>query len=43
VAAVRRRSRAVDLALAVADGFRIHITGRNTAVLAYYGAAARHP
>jgi membrane protein len=43
VAAVRRRSRAVDLALAVADGFRIHITGRNTAVLAYYGVLTLFP
>lgn len=43
VAAVRRRSRAVDLALAVADGFRTHITGRNTAVLAYYGVLTLFP
>ena len=43
VAAVRRRSRAVDLALAVADGFRNHITGRNTAVLAYYGVLTLFP
>jgi membrane protein len=43
VAAVRRRSHAVDLALDVADGFRNHITGRNTAVLAYYGVLTLFP
>lgn len=40
---LRRRSRVVDLALDVADGFRRHITGRNAAVLAYYGVLTLFP
>jgi len=43
VAAVRRRSKAIDLALAVVDGFRYHLTGRNAAVLAYYGVLTLFP
>ena len=37
VTAVRRRSRAVDLIVETLDGFRRHLTGRNGAVLTYYG------
>lgn len=43
VQAVRRRSAPVDLAARVADGFSRHITGRNAAVLAYFGVLTLFP
>jgi len=39
----RRRFAAVDLVARVADGFRLHITGRNAAVLAYFGVLTLFP
>lgn len=40
---VRRRSRAVDIAVDVALGFVRHSSGRNSAVLAYYGFLTLFP
>jgi YihY family inner membrane protein len=40
---LRRRSRVVDVIVATADGFRRHLSGRNTAVLAYYGVLTLFP
>ena len=34
---IRRRSRFVDVVVETLDGFRRHLTGRNAAVLTYYG------
>src|SRR5690606_4971876 len=43
VQAVRRRSAPVYLAARVAEGFSRHITGRNAAVLAYFGVLTLFP
>lgn len=40
---VRRRFPAADVVARVADGFRTHITGRNAAVLAYFGVLTLFP
>ncbi len=40
---VRRRSRTVDIVVESLDGFRRHLTGRNAAVLAYYGFLTLFP
>jgi membrane protein len=40
---VRRRSRTVDIVIESLDGFRRHLTGRNAAVLAYYGFLTLFP
>ncbi|MAT07090.1 MAG: hypothetical protein CL424_18815 [Acidimicrobiaceae bacterium] len=39
----RRRSRPVDVIVEVLDGFRRHLTGRNAAVLTYYGFLTLFP
>ena len=43
VVALRRRSRAVDLAVELIDGWRLHFMGRNAAVLTYYGFLSIFP
>lgn len=43
VVAVRRRFMPADVVARVADGFGRHITGRNAAVLAYYGVLTLFP
>lgn len=43
VMALRRRLPPADLIARVADGFRNHITGRNAAVLAYFGVLTLFP
>lgn len=43
VAAMRRRNRFVDVAVETLDGFRRHLTGRNGAVLTYYGFLTLFP
>ena len=40
---VRRRSVPVDVVVETLDGFRRHLTGRNAAVLAYYGFLTLFP
>ncbi len=40
---MRRRSRAADIVVESFDGFRLHLTGRNAAVLAYYGFLTLFP
>lgn len=39
----RRRSTAIDVVVETLDGFRRHFTGRNAAVLAYYGFLTLFP
>lgn len=43
VIALRRRSRIVDVIIETLDGFRRHLTGRNAAVLTYYGFLTLFP
>lgn len=43
VTALRRRNRFVDVVVETADGFRRHLTGRNGAVLTYYGFLTLFP
>ena len=43
VTAVRRRSGFVDVVVETLDGFRRHLTGRNGAVLTYYGFLTLFP
>lgn len=43
VASLRRRSAVVDVAVETLDGFRRHQTGRNGAVLTYYGFLTLFP
>ncbi|HWL42279.1 MAG TPA: YihY/virulence factor BrkB family protein [Ilumatobacter sp.] len=43
VVVARQRWMAADLIVGVADGFRRHLTGRNAAVLAYYGVLTLFP
>ncbi len=43
VLAYRRRSNAIDIVVETLDGFRRHLTGRNAAVLAYYGFLTLFP
>ena len=43
VAALRRRNRIVDVVVETLDGFRGHLTGRNSAVLTYYGFLTLFP
>lgn len=43
VVAARQRWTLVDLVVGTMDGFRRHITGRNAAVLAYYGVLTLFP
>ena len=43
VLAMRRRSRFVDIVVETLDGFRRHLTGRNAAVLTYYGFLTLFP
>lgn len=43
VVAARARWMPVDLLVGVLDGFRRHLTGRNAAVLAYYGVLTLFP
>lgn len=40
---LRRRSAVLDVIVGTADGFRRHLSGRNTAVLAYYGVLTLFP
>jgi membrane protein len=40
---IRRRSRFVDVIVEALDGFRRHLTGRNAAVLTYYGFLTLFP
>jgi uncharacterized BrkB/YihY/UPF0761 family membrane protein len=40
---LRRRNRIVDVVVEVLDGFRRHLTGRNGAVLTYYGFLTLFP
>jgi membrane protein len=40
---IRRRSRFVDVVVETLDGFRRHLTGRNAAVLTYYGFLTLFP
>jgi YihY family inner membrane protein len=40
---LRRRSAPVDVVVETLDGFRRHLTGRNAAVLAYYGVLTLFP
>lgn len=40
---LRRRSAAIDVIVESLDGFRRHLTGRNAAVLAYYGFLTLFP
>lgn len=43
VIALRRRSAVIDVPVASLDGFRRHLSGRNAAVLAYYGFLTLFP
>lgn len=43
VTALRRRNRVVDVVVETLDGFRRHLTGRNSAVLTYYGFLTLFP
>ena len=43
VIAIRRRQPVVDVAVETLDGFRRHLSGRNAAVLAYYGFLTLFP
>ena len=43
VVAIRRRHRAADVVVETLDGFRRHLTGRNGAVLTYYGFLTLFP
>lgn len=43
VTAIRRRSHVVDVTVETLDGFRRHLTGRNGAVLTYYGFLTLFP
>ena len=43
VTALRRRSRPIDVVVEMLDGFRLHLTGRNAAVLTYYGFLTLFP
>lgn len=43
VTALRRRNRFVDVVVETLDGFRRHLTGRNGAVLTYYGFLTLFP
>jgi membrane protein len=43
VVALRRRWAVVDLVAEVMDGWRLHLTGRNAAVLTYYGFLSIFP
>jgi membrane protein len=43
VTALRQRSRPVDIIVETLDGFRRHLTGRNGAVLTYYGFLTLFP
>jgi membrane protein len=43
VTALRRRNRIVDVIVETLDGFRRHLTGRNGAVLTYYGFLTLFP
>ena len=43
VTALRRRSRPIDVVVEMLDGFRRHLTGRNAAVLTYYGFLTLFP
>lgn len=43
VTALRRRNRIVDVVVETLDGFRRHLTGRNGAVLTYYGFLTLFP
>lgn len=43
VTAVRRKSHIVDVAVETLDGFRRHLTGRNGALLTYYGFLTLFP
>jgi membrane protein len=43
VAALRERSAIVDVGVETLDGFRRHLTGRNAAVLTYYGFLTLFP
>ncbi len=43
VTALRRRNRSVDVVVETLDGFRRHLTGRNGAVLTYYGFLTLFP
>ena len=40
---IRRRSRLADIVVETLDGFRRHLTGRNAAVLTYYGFLTLFP
>lgn len=40
---LRRRSPIIDVIVETLDGFRLHLTGRNSAMLAYYGFVAMFP
>lgn len=43
VTSLRRRHRIVDVVIETLDGFRRHLTGRNSAVLTYYGFLTLFP
>jgi uncharacterized BrkB/YihY/UPF0761 family membrane protein len=43
VTAVRERSAFADVVVEVLDGFRLHLTGRNAALLTYYGFLTLFP
>ncbi len=43
VAAIRKRNAAADVVVETLDGFRRHLTGRNGAVLTYYGFLTLFP
>lgn len=43
VLALRHRNSVIDVAVETLDGFRRHLTGRNAAVLAYYGFLTLFP
>lgn len=43
VTSLRRRNRVVDVVVETLDGFRRHLTGRNGAVLTYYGFLTLFP
>lgn len=43
VTALRRRNRVIDVVVETLDGFRRHLTGRNSAVLTYYGFLTLFP
>lgn len=43
VVQLRNRSKTADIVVGAIDGFRLHLTGRNAAVLAYYGVLTVFP